>query len=559
MAWDRVPIELWNGISSFLGLQDVLSLRCVHRTFPLQRTSCTSACGHALARLPAAVASLDLRKAPYSTTTWRAFFQASPTADLTALGVQHSNIPYDMLAHVARFPCLRSLVLVRCIEFPADDAVAGGEDDWRFCFVNSVVANLPSLQHLVLRDNQLWVSTSQVLQLLRKLQHLDLSYNVLVHDVDAFPKFCSRCHVLKLDYLFFGKSLFTAFLNAVRFPVLRDLAVVSCAEDMASCLAGTDLRSLQTLTIHRDPNLPLLLPNLPNLEHLSAGRMWSYADLPQPLGCTMDVGLTDIRSSTVKPTKIVRLVLEHPTEDAAAFLIHQCPHLQYLDTSSWSASSMYTLIRQLFLFEKRLPIKCWKTSYLQDAAAHAYYLYISECPNVTRIHRVVPSHPGLFADAFFPPNHFFHSIVHLNLSSTVIQADVCIELFTWLYCGSFRNLATLDLSGNGDLDDSVFQFLRLPSSFRHFSFAYQDTSATPWSLFDLLHAHPPHAFSRVSAMNLNDSIVQIKSVLYAIGHGHLSSLPRHLALPELIHSQLPKYIVKQLNQHCCEVVAIHDA
>lgn len=553
--WDSVPIELWNEISSFLGLQDVLSLRCVHRAFPLQRASCSSACGHVLARLPAAVASLDLRKAPYSTTTWRAFFQASPTAELTELRVHHSNIPYNMLAHSLQFARLQSLVLIRCIDFPEDDATA--PEEWRFCLVNSVLANLPSLQQLVLRDNQLWITTSQVLQLVRKLQHLDLSYNLLVHDVDAFPTFCSRCHVLKLDYLFFGKALFTAFLNAVRFPVLRDLAVVSCAEDMASCLAGADLRSLQTLTIHRDPTLPLLLPHLPNLQHLSAGRMWSYADLPQPLGCTIDVGLTDIQHTT-KPTKIVRLILEHPTEDVAGFLIHQCPHLQYLDTSSWSPSSMYALIRQLFRFEKRLPVKYWKTPYLQDAAAHAYYLYISECPNVNRIHRVVPSHPGVFADAFFPPNHFFHSILHLNLSYTAIRPEVCIELFTWLYCGSFRNLATLDLSGNEELDDGVFQFLRLPSSFRHFSLAYQDTSATPWSLFDLLHAHRPHAFSRVSVMTLDDSIVQVKSVLYAVGHGHLTCLPRHLAVPALILSQLPKYIVKQLNQHCCEVVAIHD-
>lgn len=555
MAWDGVPIELWNGICSFLGLQDVLSLRCVHRAFLLQRASCSSACGHALAQLPATVASLDLRKAPYSTATWRAFFQ-SPTVELTELRVHDSNIPYNMHAHITRFARLQSLVLVRCIDPPSDDATA--TEEWRFGLVNSVLTNLPSLQELVLRDNQLWISTSQVMQLLRKLQHLDLSYNLLIHDVDAFPTFSSRCHTLKLDYLFFGKSIFTAFLNAVRFPVLQDLAVVSCAEDMAACLARADLRSLQRLTVHHDPTLHLLLPHLPNLQHLSAGRMWSYADLPQPLGCTIDVGLTDIRSNTVMSTKIVRLILEHPTEHVAGFLIHQCPHLQYLDTSSWSPSSTYALIRQLFRLEKRLPVKYWKTSYLQDAAAHAYYLYISECPNVNRIHRVVPSHPGVFADALFPPNHLFHSILHLNLSCTMIRPEVCIELFTWLYCGSFSNLATLDLSGNEELDDSVFQFLRLPSSFRHFSLAYQDTSATPWSLFDLLHAHRPHAFSRVSAMTLSDSIVQVKSVLYAVGHGHLTCLPRHLALPALMHSQLPKYIVQQLNQHCCEVVAIHD-
>lgn len=551
--WDSVPIELWSEISSFLGLQEVLSLRCVHRAFPLQRASCSSACGHVLARLPAAVASLELRKAPYSIATWRAFFQQ--TAELTELRVHHSNIPYNTLAHSLHFARLQSLVLIRCIDLPPDDGTA--PEEWQFCLVDSVLANLPSLRQLVLRDNRLWITTSQVLQLLRKLQHLDLSYNLLIHDVDAFPTFCSRCHVLKLDHLFFGKALFTAFLNAVRFPVLQDLAVVSCAEDMAACLAGADLRSLQTLTIHRDPGLPLLLPHLPNLQHLSAGRMWSYADLPQPLGCTIDVGLTDIRHTT-KPTKIVRLVLEHPTKDVAGFLIHQCPNLQYLDTSSWPPSSMYDLIRQLFRFERRLPVKYWKTPYLQDAAAHAYYLYISECPNVNRIHRVVPSHPAVFADAFFPPKYFFHSILHLNLSCTGIRSEVCIELFTWLYCGSFRNLATLDLSGNEELNDGVFQFLRLPSSFRHFRLAYHNTSATPWSLFDLLRAHRPHAFSCVSAMTLSDSIVQIKSVLHAVGHGHLTCLPRHLALPALIHSQVPQYIVKQLNRHCCEVVAIHD-
>ena len=542
-----VPLELWRNVSSYLELPDLLRLQCVHRDLPPFRATCTRACQHTLSHFPPGIAQLHLRKASYADSTWDAFFRTSPTTALTDLSVHHANIPYPALLYLPRFVHLRSLQLTRCLQ---DTAAVG-------CSLDFLDALPGCLQHLVLRDNHLSVTTSQVHRLVHKLQHLDLSYNVLVHDVQTFPPIRSRCRVLKLDGVYFGKALLTTFLHAIQFPVLQELYLVRCAEDIAMCLTGVDLRSLTTLAIHRDRDVRSLLPSLPHLQHWSAGRRWSYAELPQPLHCTIDVGLTDVKSpAAAVPINIVRLVLECPVKNAAAFLVHHCPRLEYLDTSSWSSSHTYRLLRDLFALKGRLPVKYWKTSYLQAAAADAYYLYVGECPNIDRIHHVVPSHAWVFASAFTPPAHFFRSVVHLHLAHTFMQPDVCRELFTWLYDGSFQNLATLDLSGNSSLDDAVFKTFRLPSSYRNFRLAYHDTAATPWSLFDVLGAHKPRTFSSISAMCVDDSLVQIKSVLYVIGHGHVRCLPSQLALPDEVHTQIPNYIVQQLNQHCCELVAI---
>lgn len=570
MRLETLPFEVYEEINTFLKLPDLLRLQSAHPSFARRsppRSSEKNVCAHALSHpLPAAVARLHVHHVRYAFHTWSTFFSAGTheSSHLRELHIHHSNVPYHFLLNVpAKFPNLSTLILRNCIDLPPDD---GHEDAMhlRFQLVHLIRTKLPRLQKLSLARNHLCIQMSQLLHLVRKLEHVDVSYNFLFHDVNfqtTFPPGRSPCRSLNLNYLFFGHHMLKQWLRHTRFPVLEELSVVACADAVVQCLADADadLRSLRKLTLHRDRQLGDLVEKLPNLQYASIGRHWRFDDIPISLLTTkLDVGLSDVAAicPTPTPTRIRRLVLEVFQENPAAvasFLVYKCPELEFLDTSSWSSDQTFVLIQALFSLPKRVGVTCWTTCFLHGHVADAYFLYISECPNIKRIHGVAPCHPRLLEDAFFPPMHYFHGILHLDISRCMLRRHTCKEIFTWLYCGSFRNLQRLDVSFNQDLDDSVFQCFRLPVTHQKFCLRYHYTSATPWSLFEMLRYHPPGAFAQISAMSIDDSLVQIKTVLYALGSGDIRCLPTHLAIPSLVYTAIPPFIVQSLKEHCCEL------
>ena len=74
-------------------------------------------------------------------------------------------------------------------------------------------------------------------------------------------------------------------------PYLKELSIVNCAPNIVPCLDGLDLRTVETLRIHRQDISKDFFASYPNIKHWDAGNAWSYADLPQPHGVTIDVGL----------------------------------------------------------------------------------------------------------------------------------------------------------------------------------------------------------------------------------------------------------------------------
>jgi hypothetical protein len=214
---------------------------------------------------------------------------------------------------------------------------------------------------------------------------------------------------------------------------------------------------------------------------------------------------------------------------------------------------MYELFRQLFMHKRRLPIIIsWSTSpALEAAASDAYWLYTSECCNITKIVRVDPSHTWVLAAAFAQPC-FFEKIQKIDISNTDLSPSVCKGLFKYIREENLPALKSLNVSGNTELDN--IDDFRLPMKTRDFSFFYHDTSTSPWALFDILCHHGHGTFLCVSAMSSQDSIPQAVVLMYVIANKHVSTFPRTLILPNEIIDHICEYTVEQLRESCCEIV-----